>query len=190
MRKKLLLSVALIAGCSAAFYSCTKIASVLAQSISWQGIDITVDVPITSDTLSYNTIGTGTFTFNLDSFIKDKTGNALGLSNVDEFKFKSCTLTILDPDATNNFGNFEKAKASFFTSANTTSVLLGEVENNPATYAETLSVPINNTTNLKPYLPNSGPVTIVYDLSGKLRTPTTKALTVQAHIEYDLHVTP
>ncbi len=189
MQKKLLLTAVLFLSCCFSFYSCSKIADQLAQAISWNGVDVTFDVPPTSST-SYASIGSASFTYDLDSFIKAYTSNALSLKNLTKFTFKSCKLTILNPDTANNFANFEKAKAEFSTSANSTTAVLGEVTNNPNTYAETLDIPINNTSNMVSYLPSSGPVTINYNISGLLRTPVTTTLHVQAHIEYDIEVKP
>ena len=191
MRKNLFLSATILLF-GLALNSCSKVAQQIAQSIGWTGIDVTISVPpsTTVDTGSYATVGTGTFTYNLDSFVKANTGGTLGLKNVDQFKFKSCTLTILNPDAANNFANFKQAKASFYTSNNTVPTLLGEITDNPNTYASTLTLPVNTTTNLRPYLPTTGPVTIMYDISGALRAVRTVTLQVQVHIEYDIHVTP
>lgn len=189
MKKKILLSAAMLA-LGLTFHSCSKITNKLAQSLTWQGIDVTIDVPPSSVTGTYATVGSGTFNYNLDSFIKSKTSNALGMKNIDEFKFKSCVLTILNPSATNSFGDFSDAKASFYTSVNGTPTVLGEVNGNPDVASSSLTLPVNTTTNMKPYLPNSGPVTIYYDLSGSLRRVRPTMTQVNVHIEYDIHVTP
>ncbi len=189
MKKKILLSAAMLA-IGLTFNSCSKLVNKIAQTITWQGIDVTIDVPPTTAVGSYATVGSGTFVYNLDSFIKDKTSNTLGMKNIDEFKFKSCVLTILNPSSTNSFGDFSDAKASFHTSVNSTPTQLGEVIGNPDGMSSSLTLPVNTTTNMKPYLPNSGPVTIYYDLSGSMRRARTTMTQVNVHIEYDIHVTP
>jgi len=191
MKKNILLSLLGAFICTMVFNSCSKVASQLAQSLGWTGVDVTISVPPISDTtMQHASMAIGTFNYNLDSFIKAKTGNALGIKNVDTFRFTSCTLTITNPDTTDNFGNFQTALASFSTSTNTTTASLGEIDNNPSTYAATLTLPINNTTNLRSYIPNSGPVTINYSYGGKLRGKTTTTINIQAHVEYYIHVTP
>ena len=190
MRKKIILSAIAIVGCIYAFNSCSKLAQQLAQGITWTGVDETITVPIVNDTAMHTSIGTGSFSYNLDSLIKNKTNNALGLSNVDTFEFTSCTLTILGPDSNNNFQNFQLAQATFSTNANTTAATIGEVDNNPDTYSATLSLPVNNSVNMKSYLNPVGITTFNYTLAGKMRKATTTALTVQAHVSYYIHVKP
>lgn len=189
MKKRILFSVLALAAISTPFNSCNKIANQLAQSIGWTGVDITIDVPVTSDTGYHSSLGMGTFTYDLDSMIKSKTSNQLGMKNIDELKFTSCTLTILNPDANNNFQNFKMAQASFYTNANSTVANLGQIDNNPDTYAASINLPINNTTNIKSYVPNSGPVTFFYRAAGNLRKGTDKVLQVNVHVEYNIHVT-
>lgn len=190
MKKKIILSAIAFTGCIFSFYSCNKIAQVLAQGITWTGIDETITVPIVTDTTSHVSMGTGSFSYNLDSLIKNKTNNALGLSNVDTFEFTSCTLTITNPDSNNNFQNFQYAQATFSTNANTAAATIGEVDNNPDTYAATLSLPVNSSVNMKSYLNPIGITTINYYLTGKLRKATTTTLTVQVHVAYYIHVKP
>lgn len=187
--KKVVLSAAVLA-CGLIFNGCNKVANKLAQSIGWDGVDITIDVPPTTAVGSYATVGTGTFVYNFDSLIKAKTSNALGMSNIDEFKFTSCVLTILNPSSTNSFGDFSAAKASFSTNYNTTTALLGEITSNPDVMSSSLTIPVNTTTNMRPYLPSSGLVTINYDLSGNMRRVRTTTTKVNVHITYNIHVTP
>ncbi len=191
MKKNLLFPALAIVCGSFMFSSCDKAISSLIQpqSIEWTASDVEVTIPATSDTAYHSSIGTGTFTYNLDSFIKSKTADKLGLANVDEFSFKSCTLTIQNPDATNNFQNFERAIGQFYTSAKTDVKTIGEITNNPNTYAASLSLPVA-TDNIKPYLSNSGSTTIYYSVGGKLRAATTHELKVLVHVEYTIHVKP
>ncbi len=189
MKKDTRLSVFAAICCIMIFNSCGKVANQLAQAITWQGIDVTVTIPAVPDTTYHSSMGTGTFVYNLDSFVKSKTGSILGMSNIDTFRFTTCTLTIQNPDAANNFANFQQAMAQFNTSTNPVTVNLGSIVNNPATYSATLSLPINNTSNLRSYLPTTGPVTINYTYAGKLRTATRVPLTVNLHVDYYIHVT-
>ncbi len=168
MKKKLLVFTALIA-CTAIIYSsCTKIdALIRAQAISFTATDLSFDVPVITNTATNSSIGTGTFTYNLDSLIRAQTVNQFGLANIDTVTLTSCTLTIQNPDADNNFADFESANGSFSTSANATNTTMGSIDNNPDTYATTLTVPVNTGVNLKSYVASSGPTTFSYSVDGQ-----------------------
>lgn len=166
--------------------SCNKVTEQLAQAIGWDGVDVTIDVPPVTDTMLHGSIGTGTFTYNIDSMVNAASKGLLSLKNVSKFNFKSCTLTILNPDADNNFQNFQLAQAVFFTNANATSTNMGEIDNNPDVYAASLNVPVNTTTNLKSYLPASGPIVVTYVMGGKFRKVTTTTLHVNVHVTYNI----
>ena len=191
MKKTILLCTLGISCCGMMFSSCSKVAAAIAKAtgISWTGVDMTVKVPPVTDTMAHSSISTGTFTYNLDSLIKSQTNNLLGLANIDTFEITSCTLTIENPDANNNFGDFESAQVSFTTSFNGDNVTVAQVDNNPATYAATLNIPIN-VINLKSYVSPLGATTFNYNVGGKLRSATTDSLTVNIHLGYYVHVTP
>ena len=178
--------------CGLMFSSCSKVTAVVAKAtgISWSGMDMTVTVPVVTDTSAHPSIANGAFTYNLDSLIKSQTSNLLGLANIDTFEITSCTLTIQNPDANDNFANFEMANLSFSTNYNATALPpIAEIGNNPNTYATTLNVPVN-IINLKSYVSPVGATTFSYAMGGKLRTSTTDSLTVNIHLGYYIHVTP
>jgi hypothetical protein len=191
MRKVFTLS-AIIAVCGAfAFFSqsCSKI--IPPQDVSWSGIDDTLKVPIVSDTVMHLGIGTSSFSYNIDSLIKNKTNNAFSANNIAKVTLKSVKLTIVNPDNQNNWANYKFSALYFNSSVNMTQVLAANVPNNPDVYSDTLSLPVDNTIDLKSYLYSSsysGPVKISYVFGGQLRRPTTKILTVAAHVEYDIKV--
>lgn len=187
MKKKLLLSAAILS-CGMMFNSCSKVANQLAQNITWEGIDVDIDVPPSTAIGTYTAVGSGTVSYDLDSFIKSKTADVFGIKNIDEFKFKSCKLTITNPSSTNSFGDFSDAKAEFSTSVNSTKVKLAEVNGNPDAASSVLDLPINTTSNMRSYVPNSGRVTFNYDLSGTMRRVRTTTTKVNVHIEYDIKV--
>lgn len=192
MKKAYILCGVAVALCLFAFSSCNKVTSVLATAtaIDWDGVDVTITVPPQSDTTVPTSVGTGTFTYNLDSMIKAETSNALKLSNIDSFEITSCTITVTNPDANNNFANFEQAKLLFSTSYNTTQVNMGEIDNNPDAYATTLSLPVNSSVNLTTYISPIGNTTFNYSLTAKLRRATTTTLTFNMHVGYHIHVKP
>lgn len=194
MRKNLLLSALAIGFCSLALTSCDldkskTTATPWTKEITWTGADVTIEVPAVSDLAAHAVMGTGSFTYDLDSFLRKQTGDFVGLANIDEMRFSSCKITVNNPDATNNLQNFEMAQASFNSNANATLVTFCQINDNPNNYATELNLPITNTENMKSYFPSSGPVTINYNLGGKLRNATTKTLSLTAHIEYKIHLT-
>lgn len=191
MKKRILFLAGFIALGGLALSSCNKVANTIIQSIDLDGIEVVVNVPVTAvtDSMTYSALGTATINVNVDSIIKSKTANTYGINNVDEFKLKSCTLTIESGSSTsNNFANFKSAKATIATNANTTPSLVGEVTNNPNVFATSLTLPVNTTTNYKNYLPSSGPVTIMYDVKGALRAPVVAPMTVKVVAKYSIHV--
>ncbi len=185
MSKKLILIGAVLMCYCMAISSCSKVKDALSQSFTWTPNDDTLYVPPIADTLLYTSMGSVTVTYDLDSIVKSKTSNALGLKNIESFKIKSVTLTMLNPDSANNFANFEKVKVSFFTATSTTPVVICEVDNNPSTYATVLNIPIANPVDLKSYLPSSGTVTMSCMFSGKLRHATTKTCSYHFHRDTD-----
>ena len=189
MKRRLFLYAALIACTGIMYSSCGKIASLIrATAISWQAVDVSFNVPIVTDTANFTSVGSGSFTYNIDSLIKAQTLNQLGLANIDQFTLTSCTMTIQNPDASNNFANFESAGGSLSTSANTTPITMGTITT-PDTYSATLNVPVT-TANLKAYVSPSGTTMFTYSVQAKARRATTKVLNVTVHVEYNIHVTP
>ena len=192
--KKAFNSFIIIAICGAfAFFSqsCNKL--IPAQDVSWSGIDDTVKVPIISDTSIHSALGSGTFTYNLDSMIKGKTSGLVSIKNITSAKLKSCKLTILNPDNDNNFANFKASALYINSSVNPTTILTANVINNPNVYADTLNLPVDPSLDLKNYLyssSSSGPLTVSYFFGAQLRKNTTKILTVVIHAEYDVKLQP
>lgn len=190
MKKHPFLYIALITCVGIMYSSCSKIdALIRAQAIPFTATDLSFDAPVTTNITTNTSIGSGTFTYNLDSLIKSETSNQLGLANLDTFMLTSCTLTITNPDSANNFANFESVNASFSTTANTTLATLGSVTDNPDTYAATLNLPVS-AVNLKSYVAPSGSTTFNYSVMGQARRATTKALNVSMHVTYNIHVSP
>ena len=173
------------------YSSCNKITDAIqALSIDWSGVDVTVTIPIVTDVSATTEIGTGSFTYNLDSLIDDKSAGKLHLKNIDKFTLTKCTVTITNPDATNNFANFVSADATLATTAKTTPVTIGSVTSNPDTYADVLNIPVDMTTNLVPYISPTGSTTFHYVVHAMGRRVTTHELTASVHVEYKIHVTP
>ena len=181
MRRKIVLCAVLAISTSLIYSSCSKIAALIrAQAISFTATDLTFNIPVTTDTATVTSIGSGTFTYNIDSLIRAQTANQLGLANIDTFTLTSCTLTVQNPDDNNNVANFESANP-----AN-----MGSISNNPDVYGTTLNVPVNASVNLTTYVSPSGVTTFNYSVTGKARRATTKVLNVAMHVTYNIHVSP
>jgi len=191
MRRKIVLCAVLAISTSLIYSSCSKIAALIrAQAISFTATDLTFNIPVTTDTATVTSIGSGTFTYNIDSLIRAQTANQLGLANIDTFTLTSCTLTVQNPDDNNNVANFESAAGSFYTSANANPANMGSISNNPDVYGTTLNVPVNASVNLTTYVSPSGVTTFNYSVTGKARRATTKVLNVAMHVTYNIHVSP
>lgn len=165
--------------------SCGKIASNLQYDLSMQTASVNITIAPISDTSAAATMGTVTSSYNIDSFIKSKTSGAFGVSNISSAKMSSCTLTLVNPNSSNNFANFQDCNVNFYTNTNTTPFSVALITNNPDTYAATLNVPIDATTDMKTYLQGNQ---LTYSLSGKLRRSTTDTLTCTVQLVMNVHV--
>ena len=169
--------------------SCSVSNSISSAIVGLQTNEL-ISVPVITDTISQTVMGTGSFSYNVDSIIKANTKNALGLNNVDNFQVINCTLTIQNPDSTDNFANFEESQVAFFSNSNSTPLTIVSVSGNPDVYAASLTLPSNNNTNLKSYIASSGPTMFTYSVGGKMRHPTYIVLNVLLHVEYHISVKP
>ena len=165
--------------------SCSKLASNLQYDLTMQTGSVDIKIPPISDTSTSLAMGTITSAYSIDSFIKANTSNQLGASNISSAKMSSCTLTILNPTAANNFANFQNGTVSFYTNTNTTPFTAATITNNPDTYAESLSSTVDATTDLKSYL-NGNQLT--YSLNGKMRRQATDTITCRVQITMNVHV--
>ncbi len=161
--------------------SCTKALQGLKFNLGLQTQSVSVDVPVTP--AGSIAIGPLTSTYNLDSFIKAQTGNQLGVSNISSVKLVSVVITINNPDANNNFANFQSVNASFYSNTNSTPYAIS-LTNNPNTYATSLSLPVNSNDELKGYFGTQ----YTYNISGDLRSPITTILHCTVQYSYNLIV--
>jgi hypothetical protein len=191
MKTTLLASLGVLALSVLTLQSCDKVKDSLkkqyATDINWDGADVTFDMAPASDTTTAINAGSASFTYNLDSLIKDKTSGYLGIGDISNFYITSAYVTLSNPDGTNNFQNFQLAGLYFNTSVNTTTYAI-EIPNNPNTYAATLTLPVDATKDLKSYVNGTGAISFNYVLGGKLRTATTTTLHATAHVSYKFHV--
>lgn len=185
--KKFILTLGLLtfAGGMSMMTSCDKLKNEVAKNLNFdlvfQTAETTFTVPVQSTNGTYTQ--TKTETFNIDQFIKDNTQNQLGVDNIKTAKIKSCKLTITNPDADNNFQNF--SGASIILKAAGQPDIEMAITNNPDTYAAELSLPVDASKDLVPYLKAT---TFTYIAGGTLRRATTKELTMNVKFEFDVNV--
>lgn len=157
----------------AAFSACKKIIKNI-----FQGID--ADVPVVSITLPPiifappNEFRLGSFSqhFNLDSTVKANTAGSFGADDVSSIKIKQIVFDLSNADSLNNISNFETARVTFLSNANTDTVQIASITF-PDTYAATYTYTPDNSPELKPYLNGSE---LIYNVYGKIRRITTKSM--------------
>ena len=187
-KRSFLVKSTLALSCFALFSisSCTKLAKNLQYDLDMQTATVDLIIPPYPDT-AVIVAGTQTSDYNIDSFIKANTANVLGVSNITSAKMKSCKLQIVPTLTTvnNNFANFKNINASFYTNGNQTPYTL-RILNNPNIYAESLSLPVDATSELKGYL--SGGNKFTYNIGGQLRKAITDTVRCKATIVFSIHV--
>ena len=138
----------------------------------------TVEVPFTLQPI--DTIGVETpmvfltTYFNLDSVIAAETNGRFDLAGI-----RSVTLNELreeldstETDAANNLSNFEHVNLQFYSDAVTAPLTFPVMV--PDVYSTRLTVPVDDETDLKPYMEGN---LLTYSVSGKMRRTTEKTLT-------------
>lgn len=183
-RYRILFASALAVTCVgiAALQSCNKLANLVNYDLDMQTASVEVTLPPTSDTIG-SAAGSQVTHYNVDSFIKANTSNALGIANISSAKMKSCTITLLNPNATNNFANFRTATGSIYSNTNTTPYLLSL--SNDDSYRTVLNMPIDTSAELKDYLTGTD---FTYSAGGSLRRATTDTLHVRVDFAFKVHV--
>lgn len=117
-------------------------------------------------------LGNYSFYFNLDSTVKASTGGVFGANSVNSIKIKQITIKVINPDAYDNLANIDSARVLLESNANTTPVELFHI-GFPNTYADTYTYTTTNSPELLPYIKGN---LIVYNVFGKMRSPTNKPL--------------
>ena len=187
MKKQLLIitsAIAFVCFTMLSMNSCNKLGKNLQYDLDMQTATVDVVIPPYSDT-TLSISGSQTNYYNIDSFIKANTANLMSVSNITSAKIKSCVLTLQHPSSTINFANFKSCSASFYTNSNTTPFGV-TIANNPDSYADVLTLPVDTSAELKGYLTNTNKFT--YSLSGKLRRPTHDSIHCVATFSFKVHV--
>ncbi len=158
------------------------------QTMIWAGIDASLDMSPVTDSVAHRTMGTGRFTYDLDSFITAETKSKFTLENVDTFKCSSAKITLLNPDSVHTLANFRIAQINFFSGNKITDTILAELPDVPTTATTELDLPPAHTNSVKNYLPPYGALTFTYGLGGTLRRRTDKILKYNIHVEFYIHL--
>ncbi|GEO08582.1 hypothetical protein [Segetibacter aerophilus] len=186
--KKVAGSVLLLVLIISAITSCKKIINSV-----FPGVD--VDVPEVVFTVpappplppgfpvptSEQAIGSLSQSFNLDSAVKAKTNGQFGAGDVTSVKIKQIIFNMSNADELNNFSNFESAR---FTFASNASQNTPEIEVASLTFPQTNTSVVtytapDNAPELRPYLNGTK---LTYNVYGKLRRYTTKAISISVKV--------
>ena len=181
MKRNILMTFSLIAILAFTHSSCNKIKEAVKATIGLKSADIEFTIPQITAT-GPATIANKDVYLNVDSIIKAN-NSKLNASNIRSVNIKSCTITMLDGDASNNFSALNACKVDFSSNVNTNFYTLAEITNNPDVEAYTLEIPVNATVNFKDYF---NATTFSYKVSGDARKTTSKDIHCKATIEYDL----
>ncbi|MCA8829657.1 hypothetical protein [Hymenobacter pini] len=160
----------LLSATALASTSCDKIKDAVKINFAYNVADVDFTInPTNQTTFSTTASKTSTLQAELD---KNKAA-------VQAVKLKSLQFTLLSTNS-NNFGLISSGEA--YLSANGSSVKLGEFQN-PATNTQTITVPVQNSDDLKQYLQASQ---FTVELRGTTRQPITQPMQVRAAIGFDV----
>lgn len=185
MKRKPVILVMLMVATVSLFSSCDKIKEALKVDFDYKGEAIYVDIPIVTTT-SEVVLGQEEFSLDL-SEILDAEDGALSVNNIREINLKSIHVELVDNSANelNNFQNIASFNFQIAADELATKVVV-EKANNPDTYANTLTLPVNGgSINIKDYALKPK---IKYVFKGKLRRPTTKVLKAKITADYSFVV--
>ena len=151
--------------------SCSKIASVLSKTLTFTTPAQTFTIPPVSDSavvaasfFPAPTV-TGSFSYNLDSFIKANTGGVLGVNNIGSVRINNCTFNCTNAIPTANFQDFQTVTFSFTSTSNSSPLNL--TVNQPDVFSSSMILtPSDTSTEMKSYLSGSS---FTYGLSGQMR---------------------
>lgn len=164
------------------FASCNKLKDAVKVNVAMQSADISFSIP--PQPVGTQTLSSFTATLNVDSIIKANASN-MGINNIKSVKITSCSFTLLNADATNNFGALSACQATLSSSSNTTPVTLAEISNNPDANSSSLSLPVNSSVELKNYFSGTS---FYYTISGTTRRATTQTMNCTATVKFDVQV--
>lgn len=186
--KKVVWLVLLVVLGAAAVTGCKKIISSIFPGVDVEVPEVVFTIPAppplppgTPVPAGEVPLGSLTQSFNLDSAVKAKTNGQFGAGDVTSVKIKQIVLNMPNADEQNNFSNFESAKLTFATNSN---------QNTPELEVASLTFPQTNTSTITYTAPDNAPElrpylngnSLTYNVYGKLRRFTTKALKINVKV--------
>ena len=164
--------------------SCMKLTKGIQYDLNMQTASMDLVIPPYTDT-NISVTGSQTNYYNIDSFIKARTGGMMGLANITRAKLESCVLVLNNSTQAENFANFRSCIGTFYTNSNTTPYVVN-IASNPDVFADTLTLPVDTSADLTTYVNNGTQFT--YSLGGRLRRATHDTLHCTATFKFNLHV--
>lgn len=163
----------------AAFTSCKQIVNAIFSGADITVPDITIAVPAVPFVFPQEVqLGSFTQRFNLDSAIRANTAGTFGVGVVSSIKIKTVTITLVNGDDNNNLSNFESTRVTLSSSSVSTPTNLINF-NFPAVNSNSLTVTPTDSPELLPYLKG---LDLTYQVFGKSRKTTSKALTMKVSV--------
>jgi hypothetical protein len=163
--------------------SCKKIKDVAQLSVPLTSNEVEFTLPqiLTAGTLE---IGELSLPINVDSIIKANNAE-FALKNIKSVTANTCTLTMLDGDANNNFSAIKDCAIKFKSNINTNEIDLANVANNPDGVAYSLNVPVNSSIDLVDYFKTNS---FTYKIIATTRKATSKPVRCKALFKFTLKV--
>ena len=178
----LLISSLIIA---AAFISCNNIKESIERDLFITPDSISFTIPKITSTASGTLLGDlNTKNLNLDSLINNNAPR-FGLKNVKNIRIKEFNLVLLDADSSNNIQNIENIIVKIQASGQTAQSI-ATANPSSGTVTNRLNVPITSgSSDMKSFLTSS---LFTYNITGKLRTATTRELKARVKVTYTVTV--
>ena len=105
--------------------SCEKLKDAIFPAFVTQAADIEFTVPAITVTGTGGIVSSTTTHLKLDSIIQAETHGVFSIDNVSAVRIEDMTLTVLNPDASNNLSNFQQGTVSFSSNANQAATQIG-----------------------------------------------------------------
>lgn len=172
-------AIAAIAGLS----SCDKITEKLFSSFFTNQAEEDFTINVITTTSLRTDLGTVSTNLNIDSIIKAETDNKFSLDDIKSVNIEEVKFTLLNPDNTNNFANFEEGWLMFNTNTVTAPVLVASGLN-PDIFADMWLLPVDKSINYKEHLRGNQ---LTYIVSAKARRVTTKKLDCRMSIKFKVN---